>query len=291
MTGYKYLAILSVACVLPFCAGYGAAIQQDILAQDSIEGRGSLNVNVLPEEFTLPDSVTTDALMSDSIAIDKVEQNDFLPMELVQDDLYKSLRDSLTARFAIDDSIPVLDSKLTTRQKDSIIMAGVDQKYHTDWTPVPRKATLLSMLIPGGGQIYNRKYWKLPIFYGGYVGCIYALSWNNQMYTDYMQAYEDIMDNDPDTKSYEDFLPPHYDIESNKEWLKDVLKSRKDNFRRYRDISIFCFAGVYLLSIIDAYVDAELSHFDVNKDLSLHWNPGILDTHTASLGLNLSLTF
>ena len=106
-----------------------------------------------------------------------------------------------------------------------------------------------------------------------------------------MQAYLDIMDDDPETKSYLDFLPSYYDVESNKEWLANVLKNRKDIYRRYRDISIFCFAGVYLLSIIDAYVDAELSHFDVSRDLSLHINPGLLDTRTASLGINFSLTF
>lgn len=236
--------------------------------------------------FGIEDTLTTarnDSLNSDS--------TDFLPVVLADHALYRKMADSLTARFALPDTLSKPDGRLTMRQKDSLIMAGVDARYRTDWTPVPRTATLLSLLIPGGGQIYNRKFWKLPIFYGGYVGCIYALSWNNQMYSDYMQAYQDIMDDDPDTKSYEELLPPHFDVEANKSWLKDILKARKDIYRRYRDISIFCFAGVYLLSVIDAYVDAELSHFDVSKDLSLRINPDILDTHTASLGLNFSLTF
>lgn len=259
----------------------------------------SLCVQLCMADAIRPDSIMTDdrsygisdsqaTVISDSLATDSAG---FIPDVLANHELFRKMADSLTAKYALPDTLPSLNGKLTMKQKDSLIMAGVDARYKTDWTPVPRTATILSMLIPGGGQIYNRKFWKLPIFYGGYVGCIYALSWNNQTYSDYMQAYQDIMDDDPNTKSYEDLLPPHYDVEANKSWLKDVLKTRKDSYRRYRDISIFCFAGVYLLSVIDAYVDAELSHFDVSKDLSLHINPGLLDTHTASLGLNFSLTF
>lgn len=180
---------------------------------------------------------------------------------------------------------------LKVRQRDSVLVSRTELRHQSDWSPVPRKAVLLSMIIPGGGQIYNRKFWKLPIFYGGYIGCVYALTWNNQTYQGYMQAYLDIMDDDPETKSYMDYLPASYDVEGNKEWLTNVLKNRKDIYRRYRDISIFCFAGVYLLSIIDAYVDAELSHFDVSRDLSLRVNPDVIDTRTASLGLNFSLSF
>lgn len=176
------------------------------------------------------------------------------------------------------------------REKDSLIMADITLNS-SDFTPIPRKATIMSMLIPGGGQIYNRKYWKLPIVYGGYVGCIYALTWNNQTYKDYMQAYVDIMDDDPTTVSYEDFLPPKYDIESNKSWLQTVLKNRKDRYRRYRDLSIFSFAGVYVVSIIDAYVDAELSHFDISRDLSLRIHPDVVDWSRASLGLNFTFSF
>ena len=148
------------------------------------------------------------------------------------------------------------------------------------------------MAIPGGGQIYNKKYWKLPIVYGGFVGCVYALTWNGQMLRDYSNAYIDIMDNDPNTKSYEDMLPPNYDIEANKDWLKDVFKNRKNKYRRYRDMSIFAFAGVYLVSVIDAYVDAELSHFDVSSDVSMKITPNIsVDRVTGNVGFNLAFNF
>lgn len=164
--------------------------------------------------------------------------------------------------------------------------------------PNPTKATWLAVVFPGGGQIYNRKYWKLPIIYGGFAGCAYALSWNGKMYKDYSQAYLDIMDSNPNTKSYEDLLPPNATY--NEEQLKNTLKRRKDMFRRYRDLSIFAFIGVYLISIIDAYVDAELSNFDITPDLSMKVEPTVIDNNnqfrssslkSKSVGLQCVLRF
>lgn len=143
--------------------------------------------------------------------------------------------------------------------------------------PNPTKATWLAVVFPGGGQIYNRKYWKLPIIYGGFAGCAYALSWNGKMYKDYSQAYLDIMDSNPNTKSYEDLLPSN--ARYNEEQLKNTIKKRKDMFRRYRDLSIFAFIGVYLISIIDAYVDAELSNFDITPDLSMKVEPTVINNN------------
>lgn len=148
------------------------------------------------------------------------------------------------------------------------------RRDYSTWSPNPQKALWLALVLPGGGQIYNRKYWKLPIIYGGFVGCAYAMSWNNQMYKDYSQAYLDLMDDDPNTQSYNTFLHMGRVIdESNQEYYKNVFKKRKDYFRRYRDLSFFCLIGVYALSVIDAYVDAQLSLFDISKDLSLKVRP------------------
>lgn len=161
-----------------------------------------------------------------------------------------------------------------------------------DWEPEPRMAVWLSLLFPGGGQIYNHKYWKLPIVYGGYVGCIYALTWNQSTYMDYQNAYVDIMDDDPNTKSYEDFLPPHYEIDTDmEEWLKGVFKQRKNKYRRYRDLSIFAFAGMYIVAAIDAYVDAELSHFDISPDISFNVQPNIMIDHRGAPSAGFSLAF
>ncbi len=171
------------------------------------------------------------------------------------------------------------------------------------FVPEPKKALWLAIVFPGGGQIYNRKYWKLPLIYGGFLGCVYALSWNNMMYRDYSQAYIDIMDDDPNTRSYESFIPRGYNIDSNLSRIQDLFRRKKNYYRRYRDLSMFCMIGVYALSIIDAYVDAELSSFDISHDLSMKVRPSIIHdsnsvastTHnpyaTQSYGVRCSLNF
>ena len=164
------------------------------------------------------------------------------------------------------------------------------------WKPDPEKATWLALIIPGGGQIYNRKYWKLPIVYGGFVGCLYAYNWNGQMYKDYRQAYLDIMDSDPNTDSFKDFFRPGYNFDANKEYLKNVFKKRKDRYRRWRDLSIFTFIGVYAISVIDAYVDAQLSSFDITEDINLTIEPQQIRGNGELLrqdyyGLNFNISF
>ena len=167
----------------------------------------------------------------------------------------------------------------------------IDQKI---WVPNPTKATWLALVIPGGGQIYNRKYWKLPIFYGGFAGCAYALTWNSKMYKDYSTAYKDAMNGNMQSSSITDLLPPGYKISETQ--LKELLRKRKDTYRRYRDLSIFAFIGVYLLSVIDAYVDAELSNFDITPDLSMKVEPTVIDNRidnssNRSVGLQCSFRF
>ena len=162
------------------------------------------------------------------------------------------------------------------------------------FVPNPTKATWYAIVFPGGGQIYNRKYWKLPIIYGGFAGCAYALSWNGKMYKDYAQAYMDIMDNNPNTNSYQDLLPPNHNYTDTQ--LKDILRKRKDTYRRYRDLSIFAVIGVYLISVIDAYVDAELPNFDISPDLSMRVEPTIINNNplqpgSKSVGVQCSLRF
>ena len=162
------------------------------------------------------------------------------------------------------------------------------------WVPNPTKATWLALVIPGGGQIYNRKYWKLPIFYGGFAGCAYALTWNSKMYKDYSTAYKDAMNGNMQSSSITDLLPPGYKISETQ--LKELLRKRKDTYRRYRDLSIFAFIEVYLLSVIDAYVDAELSNFDITPDLSMKVEPAVIDNRinnssNRSVGLQCSFRF
>lgn len=120
------------------------------------------------------------------------------------------------------------------------------------------------------------------------------------MYRDYSQAYLDIMDDDPNTKSYLDMLPPRYDITGREDQFKKIFKRKKDFYRRYRDLSAFCFIGVYLLSVVDAYVDAQLSEFDISPDLSMKVEPAVIGTPKlmggttsgrAAYGVGCSLSF
>ena len=163
--------------------------------------------------------------------------------------------------------------------------------------PNPTKATWLALVIPGGGQIYNRKYWKLPIIYGGFAGCAYALTWNNKMYKDYMQAYKDAALGNWEANSIHDLLPPGYLDRTPKTQRTETLRKRKDTYRRYRDLSIFAFIGVYLISVIDAYVDAELSNFDITPDLSMRVEPAVINSQYSigssnkSVGVQCSFRF
>ena len=144
------------------------------------------------------------------------------------------------------------------------------------WVPNPTTATWLALVIPGGGQFYNRKYWKLPIIYGGFAGCAYALTWNGKMYNDYQNAYVDAVNENWDASSITDLLPPGYLDRVGKTQVTETLRRRKDTYRRWRDLSIFATIGVYLISVIDAYVDAELSNFDITPDLSMKVEPTVI---------------
>lgn len=163
------------------------------------------------------------------------------------------------------------------------------------FNPDPMRAMWLSALCPGLGQVYNRRYWKLPIIVGAFVGLGYGTAWNNRMLGDYTKAYRDFKDSDPTTKSHMDFFPPTVkESDLDMEWLGKTLKSKKNYFRRYKEICIFSMIGVYLLNVVDAYVDASLSHFDISDDLSLDMSPAVINLHNSrvpSFGLQCAFNF
>ena len=203
--------------------------------------------------------------------------------------LINDLTDSL---LSAQPSVMMADTTLLAKQQR-------EPRDWSTWRPNPQRALWLALVFPGGGQIYNRKYWKLPLVYGGFIGCIYAMSWTNMMYKDYQQAYIDIMDDDPNTASYNKFLHLGRQIDNtNIGYYKQIFKSRKDRYRRWRDLSFFCMVGVYALSVIDAYVDAELSEFDISKDLSMKVRPSVIGNgmsknplYSASVGVKCSFNF
>lgn len=219
----------------------------------------------------------------------------------------KASADSVSLPHAVSDSVVVNRAVYEDSVVDGrIFMADTlktvrPKRNWATWRPSAKRAMWLAIVLPGAGQIYNRKYWKLPFVYGGFVGCAYAMRWNNQMFRDYSQAYMDIMDDDPNTQSYNQFLHLGAKIDSsNLERYQRLFKNRKDKFRRWRDLSFFCLVGVYAISIIDAYVDASLSEFDISKDLSLRVEPTIINRSNGlqtnplrdnSLGVSCSLNF
>jgi len=216
-----------------------------------------------------------------SVPMDTVKTFDEMARELMEEEAQgRGADDTISDPDTIVSSTPV-DTARLRQLSDSLLaqpIAKVQQQVQKAFVPKPTKALWLSLVLPGAGQIYNRKYWKLPIIYGGFLGCAYALTWNQMMYRDYSQAYLDIMDDDPNTKSYLDMLPPRYDITGREDQFKKIFKRKKDFYRRYRDLSAFCFIGVYLLSVVDAYVDAQLSEFDISPDLSMKVEPAVIGT-------------
>ena len=217
--------------------------------------------------------------------------------QVVADSMSVASGDSIGA--LLQDSVPLM----ITDSLGQIALADIAQLKSTrrkSWRPAsfnpdPMRAVWLSALFPGLGQIYNRRYWKLPIVVGGYVGLFYATTWNSNMLADYQRAYLDIMDSDPTTNSYMDFFSSAYKEEDiDKDWLTSVLKQRKDYYRQYRDLCIICMIGLYAICMIDAYVDAQLYHFDVSPDISMQWQPAVIPTGRSALpavGVQCAITF
>lgn len=199
---------------------------------------------------------------------------------------------------------------LGLRAQDTTRVAGQDSAAvvlsHRDsvrlyWKPDAMRAVWMGAIIPGYGQIYNRSYWKLPIVYGAFFGCAYAITWTNGMYTDYKTAYRDILtdrDNgtrseDPD-KSYIAILPDGYTISrvGGFDTWTTTLSNQQNRYRRYRDLSIVAAVAVYALSLIDAYVDAQLFDYDISDDLSLQLDPTLNhDPFGTSAELHLAFNF
>lgn len=208
------------------------------------------------------------------------------PIEQPADTLVRNFSatiDTLSvASFVVDSTFVVADS------------VGRAVQVNT-FDPDGMRAVWMSALFPGLGQIYNRRYWKLPIVVGGFAGLIYATSWNGRMLADYQQAYLDIMDTDPTTNSYMNFFPPYYtEANIDKSWLTNVLKTRKDTYRHYRDYCIVGMVALYLVCILDAYVDAELYHFDMSPDLAMQVKPALIPvniTQRPAIGLQCAITF
>ena len=168
----------------------------------------------------------------------------------------------------------------------------------------PLKATMLAVAFPGLGQIYNRKYWKIPLVYAGFGGLAYSVSFNTSNYNKMMKAYQDFIDKIRETDSYLELItwaqPSEYDPvlyplsydPANESWVKDNLLQAVDYYKKYRDLSYIGIAAWYLISVLDANVDASLFNFDINDNLDLQISPLNLPVPgNVGAGLNICVTF
>lgn len=149
-----------------------------------------------------------------------------------------------------------------------------------------KKATTLSTICPGAGQIYNKSYWKMPILLGGMATMGYVINFNNRGYDRFKLAYDLVVDGNPATVD-----------EFNGRYTADYLRKLKNNYRRNRDLCIIITAGLYILNIVDAHVDAHMKDYDISDDLSMTLEPSMVNMYTMrsgtvnGLGLSFNLRF
>ncbi|MFO8001042.1 MAG: DUF5683 domain-containing protein [Marinilabilia sp.] len=162
----------------------------------------------------------------------------------------------------------------------------------------PHKATFYSAILPGLGQAYNKKYWKIPILYGGIGAMGYAIHFNSTNYNKYKNAYRDFLIRDPGNKSYEEVIPPTLSVEEvetqHADWFQRALENKREYYKRYRDLSYIGMAAIYILNMIDATVDAHFYNFDVSDDLSMDVRPVMLDHDPVKgnkMGIRMSFNF
>ena len=164
--------------------------------------------------------------------------------------------------------------------------------YSTSDVSSVTKATTLSLICPGAGQIYNKSYWRVPIVVGGFASTIYCIDWNNRGYQRFKKAYRLRADYDQNP----DLYPNGSADEFKGRYASSFLKNLRNSYRRNRDLCIILTAGLYILQAIDAHVDAHLRDYDVSDDLSVNvtpmvsYNPYMGDSSVA-VGMNVAFNF
>ncbi len=130
-----------------------------------------------------------------------------------------------------------------------------------------RKATTLAAVFPGMGFVYTKTYWRIPIYYGGFIALATVIDYNNRNYQRYKAAYNALTDDNPSTVD-----------EFNGRYSPELLARVRSAYRRDRDLAIIGMAAAYLLSVVDTYVIASLKNWDVDEDLSVRIEPTMIDT-------------
>ena len=154
----------------------------------------------------------------------------------------------------------------------------------------PKVASWLSTIVPGAGQVYNKKYWKVPVIYAGFATFAYFIRYNNRLYIKYRNLYQQKVAFDEG----EGEIDPIYENVD-----KSIFRDKREYWRRNRDLNYIGLGALYLLQIIDANVDAHLYKYDISDDLTLRYeptynqlvyNPALSKTSNA-MGIKLTLNF
>lgn len=149
----------------------------------------------------------------------------------------------------------------------------------------PKKATLLALVLPGAGQVYNRRWWKLPLVYGGLGGVGYGLFFYQTRYREYADGKHEYLNSNP-RKAFGDLKGENVSQETSIENIQRGIVF----YRRNRDTFIAYTALVYGITVLDALVDAHLRDFDISDDLSLRVEPTLLPSQTVAPGAGLALS-
>jgi hypothetical protein len=184
-----------------------------------------------------------------------------------------------------------IDSSTIVVAIDSTAIVEVPKK--AEEVHSPKKATIYSAILPGLGQAYNKKYWKIPLIYAGFGTIGYFIKWNNGYYHTYKQAYSDLTDGDDNTNSHLDLdATKYYDLDDPTQYnnFKTGLSKQQEYYRRNRDLLVISMFGFYGLNIIDASVDAHLFNFDISDDLTLNWQP-VMNTFNNQYIYGFNCTF
>lgn len=240
-----------------------SGLSQNIIAQDTI-------IVDKPEGLDRIENNAVDTLSADSLVVNTPDKS--------------KKKQKTTVVDISSDSLPVIVKLKPVRKGD------------------PMKATMMSAVFPGGGQLFNRKYWKLPLVYAGFGVLMYTTSLNSDNYQMYYKGFMDFTDDISETASYLEFIPDgtlSYDPvrdpganPANTALVKQRMLRLIDYHKRYRDLSIILMGVWYMATILDANVDASLMEYDVSDNLELSFYPSMINLPGRSpvAGLNLHLT-
>ena len=265
-----------------------------IVITDTLQNIIDTELKELPIDIVTPDLATSDSATPDSATFDKKKRLSKKSMDAGSDPYhikpkpYDEMPDSIYDKlYGIAPNYLTGDSLKDFKRHQRAL-----RRYYLreNFLPDPNKSLWYSLTFPGLGQIYNRKYWKLPIVYGCFVGVTYAIVWTSNQYSDYMRGYKEACDVDPNTNYHLKLLPAGYPENQAEQYMLTQLNS----FRRYRDLCIVAGVAVFALSVIDAYVDAQLANFDVSPDLSMKIRPKfdtVYNTGETAVGCQVQFNF